>query len=132
MGVFEPLPPPRNIHFLTEGSQRANTNREYHRLNDRDAQLLLSSLLQQARDELRHVKDVLDSSHGDVILSRWKKLSHAKRAKLPNTAAPDIYRSPSCEPADFITPLDPEIEVCHAAIPSRDTNGFARDLMKLL
>jgi hypothetical protein len=75
---------------------------------------------------------VLDSSHGDVIFSRWKNVSQAKRAKLLNTAAPDMFLSPSCEPVDFITPLNPEIEVCHAAIPSRDTNGFARNFMKLL
>jgi hypothetical protein len=141
MGAFEPLPPPRDIHkacriceqhYLTEEPQRANTSRKYHRIDDQEAQLLLLPLLQQPRDELRHVKDVLDSSHGDVILSRWKKLSHAKRAKLLNTAAPDMFLSPSCEPVDFITPLDPEIEVCHAAIPGRDTNGFAHDFMKLL
>lgn len=75
MGAFEPLPPPRNIHeacriceqhFLTERSQRANKSREYHRLDDHDAQLLLLSLPRQAKNNPRHVKDVL-ASHGDMI-----------------------------------------------------------------
>ena len=118
-------------HFLIEEAQQPYVTRKFVALDDEMAERWLFKTLGETKEHLHHVKGMI-SSHGDVILSRWKKFSQAKRAKLLNTAAPEILLSPLCEPADYITSLDPKIEVGHAAIPGRETNGFGHDYMKLL
>jgi len=138
--LFETCPPPGSMHsdcrtceqhFLIEEAQPPYVTRKFVALDDEMAERWLFKTLGETKEHLHHVKGMI-SSHGDVILSRWKKFSQAKRAKLLNTAAPEILLSPLCEPADYITSLDPKIEVGHAAIPGRETNGFGHDYMKLL
>ncbi|KAM0717605.1 hypothetical protein Q7P37_007457 [Cladosporium fusiforme] len=67
-----------NEHYLSVAAQR-NGQRYGYKLKDFEARSILKNLQQETNENLKHAKDLL-VSHGDVILSRWKKLSQEKRA----------------------------------------------------
>jgi hypothetical protein len=120
-------------HFLSEKAQRsgkAGKAREIKILNNRLAQCLLSNSLREARQNLHHVRNVL-LSHGDLILSRWRKQSRVKRAKLLNTAAPRFFEPPSGNATENADPWASR-KVIHEAIPGMETHGFSQDYMRLM
>jgi hypothetical protein len=140
MDALKPFAPPRNIHeackicdqhYLPEESQRADLTRRYLSCNDQDAQRLLLPLVQGSRDTLSHVRDVL-ASHGDLVISRWKKLSLAKRRELLSTASPMLFGPQSVGPATSRIEMWQEGGVIHEAIPGIEANGFVQDWIKLI
>jgi hypothetical protein len=143
-GPFPPpgktFPPPHNAHkdcricnqhFLTEESQRADATRQYQAYNDLDGQLQLRAWLNVAKADLSHVKAVL-LSHGDLVMSRWKKLGQGKRRELLSKASPALFGPGATGPATTKTELCEEKVNFHEAIPGMEANGFALDWMKLM
>ena len=49
-------------------------------MNDCAAQCLLTTLMSAEKEDMQHVRDVVQS-HGDFIETRWKKLTRTKRAE---------------------------------------------------
>lgn len=121
-------------HYLTEESLREGTFRRINKLNDRQAQSLLRKHLKDTEHDLQHVRDVL-LSHGDVILSRWKKYSQDKRAKLLGTAS--MLFSPVMATVREATQLRQgnawgTKRSCMPLFPWAEPDAFAQDSMKLL
>jgi hypothetical protein len=111
-----------NEHYLSVDVQRNGDQGYFRSLGDHDAQALLLSLRDATDESLEHVKNML-MSHGDVIHSRWKKLTQEKRAKVL-AAASDLFQS---SPARSAWHMER-----NALVNWADITSFSQDSMKLL
>ena len=138
MDTLEIYPPPHSAHkdcsiceqhFLSVEDQKSEAARKVTTYNDHDAQLLLNKMRLATLQDIKHFYDLL-LSHGDVILSRWKKYSRVKREKLLSEASM-FFRLPPRKVDAETNPFGPRPMV-HEAIPGLVTDGFFQDYMKLL
>ena len=72
-------------HYLSLAAQQTGKHSYHAVLTDTEAQKGLNYLLSMTRLHLRQVKEKL-ISHGDVVLKRWTKYSHQRRAAVLRTA----------------------------------------------
>lgn len=101
----------RESFYTVEEQQSAR--RQYMNSCDRnEAQQWLDTEIQTARQHLQRVRERLHT-HGDVILSRWKKKNYQRRAILLSAASRDLLGE---------WPVDPQLMSEHAR---RDPWGLA-------
>jgi len=75
------------------------------RVSDFDARRIAAQYVQDMQRERKYLQQRL-ASHGDLILSRWKKKSVEKRHALLIDAVPDLYEHRWVLPRWYNTPLD--------------------------
>nr|RBQ87940.1 hypothetical protein FVER53263_13551 [Fusarium verticillioides] len=75
--------------FFATSEQRSPEHSYHLRLSDAEAERNASSLVQSLHRSQNHLAKQIQVS-GDVLLSRWKKRSQAKRAALLKEVAPDL------------------------------------------
>lgn len=130
---LEIYPPPNGVHkdrLMCEGhfpsveTQQQNRVIYKKKLNDTLAQANIMFALEDTKENLRHVKEMLHS-HGDLILARWKKYSPKRRLELLNKAS-TMFSPPSSEP--FGGPEDS----ANTYFSWLDTTGFSEDRMRLM
>jgi hypothetical protein len=79
------LDAPLDEHYLSLAAQQAGKQSYHHAIDNAEAQEALDDLLGATRLHLYNVKKRL-ISHGDVVLKRWAKYSHERRAAVLRTA----------------------------------------------
>lgn len=82
---------PLDEHYLSIDAQQTGVKRYREGVEDTQAQESLDRLLRETRSNAKHIKVTL-VSHGDVVLSRWKKYSHGKRATLPRAVSSETFK----------------------------------------
>lgn len=76
--------------FYTSQEQRIDCFAYKKRISDAEAKRILGAHVGQAQEDREYLRQ-LCGSHGDRIMSRWKKRSRDKRQNLLLHANPDLY-----------------------------------------
>lgn len=77
------------IDFGHESEVVETTSELYATLNDTDVRARLSGFIEMAAAAKESLKDT-QQEHGNIIISRWKNMSHAKRQAILNKIQPPI------------------------------------------
>jgi hypothetical protein len=76
---------PLSEHYFTPAAQQTGKQSYAYALTDAEAQEVIDYCLDTTRLHLQHVKEK-PCSHGDLIMKRWGKYSHVRRAAVLRAA----------------------------------------------